>query len=153
MTNDIRALLLHSYDVPGNALRRALEDQFIATEMAQSFSEATKRIACSNPPHLVFTETDLPDGTWSDVVDLAAQASRPVSVIVVSPMADISLYIDVMERKAFDFITHAFTTVELSHILRCAVDDIIRQRKQLPKLPVTGTKRRIRSTQSSFKKT
>ena len=140
MAEDIRALLLHSYDVPGTALKRALEDQFIATEMAQSFTEATERISSSNPPHLVFTEADLPDGSWSDVVDLAARALRPVSVIVVSPVADIPLYIDVMERKAFDFITHSFTTPELNHILRCAVDDIIRQRKEPPKLPAGNSK-------------
>jgi DNA-binding NtrC family response regulator len=153
MAEDIRALLLHSYDVPGTALKRALEDQFIATEMAHSFTEASARIACSNPPHLVFTETDLPDGTWCDVVDLAARASRPVSVIVVSPVADIPLYIDVMERRAFDFITHSFTAPELSHVLRCAVDDIIRQRKELPGLPVGSTKGKIRPSQRTFKKT
>lgn len=153
MVDEIRALLLHSYDVPGTALKRALEDQFIATEMAQSFTEATERISCSNPPHLVFTETDLPDGTWCDVVDLAARASRPVSVIVVSPVADIPLYIDVMERKAFDFITHSFTTPELSHILRCAVEDIVRQREHPPKLPVGSTSKKIRPIQRSFKKT
>jgi DNA-binding NtrC family response regulator len=153
MADHIRALLLHSYDVPGTALKRALEDQFIATEIAQSFSEATERIAGSNPPHLVFTETDLPDGKWSDVVDLAARAARPVSVIVVSPVADIPLYMGVMERKAFDFITHSFTTPELSHILRCAVDDIIRQRQEPPKLPVGSTKGRTKRGKSSFKKT
>ncbi|HEV2348965.1 MAG TPA: hypothetical protein VG028_03865 [Terriglobia bacterium] len=153
MRDNIRALLLHSYDVPGTALKRALEDQFIATEMAQSFSEATRRIACSNPPHLVFTETDLPDGTWCDVVDLAARASRPVSVIVVSPVADIPLYIDVMERKAFDFITHSFTTPELNLILRCAVDDIICQRREPPKLPVTRTSSKARPSRRPFKKT
>lgn len=153
MADDIRALLLHSYDVPGTALKRALEDQFIATEIAQSFTEATKRIAGPNPPHIVLTETDLPDGTWCDVVDLAARATRPVSVIVVSPVADIPLYIDVMERKAFDFITHAFTTPELSHILRCAVDDIIRQRKQPPKMPAASKKGLFHSIPGSFKKT
>lgn len=153
MADDIRALLLHSYDVPGTALKRALEDQFIATEMAQSFTEATERISSLNPPHLVFTETDLPDGTWSDVVDLAARASRPVSVIVVSPVADIPLYIDVMERKAFDFITHSFTTMEINHVLRCAVDDIIRLRKEPPKFPSISTKEGARKDKRSFKKT
>jgi DNA-binding NtrC family response regulator len=143
MADEIRALLLHSYEVPGTALRRALEDQFIATEMAQSISEANDRISCSDPPHLVFTGTDLFDGTWSDVVDLADRASRQVRVIVVSPVADIPLYMDVMERKAYDFITHSFTAPELTHILRCAVDDIVRQRKVPPRLPVGSTIDRV----------
>lgn len=153
MSDDIRALLLHSYDVPGTALKRALEDEFIATEMAQSFTEATGKIFCSNPPHLVFTEANLRDGTWSDVVDLAARASRPVSVIVVSPVADISLYLDVMERKAFDFITHSFTRSELNHILRCAVDDIVRQRREPQNLPAGGAKSGVRPGRRPFKKT
>jgi FixJ family two-component response regulator len=87
------------------------------------------------------------------VVDLAARASRPVSVIVVSPVADIPLYIDVMERKAFDFITYSFTTPEINHILRCAVDDIIRQRKAPPKFPSVSTKEAARKDMRSFKKT
>ncbi len=152
MKEDIRALMLHSHETPVAALKLALDNQLIYTEWAHNCREATESLGSANPPHLVFTDTDLPDGTWSDVLDLADGASRPVSVIVVSPIADIPLYIDVMERRAFDFITHSFTTLELTHILRCAVDSVIRRREE-QRLSGDGPRSAIRPKWPLLKKT
>lgn len=153
MKDDIRALLLHLHESPVAALKLALENHFIWTERARSCEEATASLAGSNPPHLVFTDTDLPDGTWCDVLDLAARASLPVSVIVVSPVADVPLYIDVMERRAFDFITHSFTTAELTHILRCAVENVRTRRQEHMRRPAKGLKKGIRPDKACLKKT
>jgi DNA-binding NtrC family response regulator len=137
MKEFIRALLLHTQETPAAALLVALEKQMIGAERVFTCKQAAARLAGPNPPHLVFTDTELLDGTWSDVIDLSDQASQPISVIVVSPTADIPLYIDVMDRRAFDFITQSFTTQELTHILRCAVDSVVRRRKEMGRLPVT----------------
>jgi len=152
MKGDIRALLLHSHESPVAALKLALENHFIWTERARSFKEATLSLIGSNPLHLVFTDTDLPDGTWSDVLDLAAKASLPISVIVVSPVADIPLYIDVMERRAFDFITHSFTAAELAPILRCAVESVTSRRKKCMSLPEKGLNKGFRTERVLLKK-
>ena len=130
MNEEIRALLLHSNGDSLNSLNVVLENQFVRTERARSCKEASKKLAGSNPPHLVFTDTDSPDGGWSDVLDMAAGAAQPVGVIVVSPEADIPLYIAVMERRAFDFITHSFTAPELKHILQNAVADVFKRRTE-----------------------
>ena len=130
MKEYIRALLLHSQETLAAALILALKEQLIKAERVFTCQQAADRLAGANPPHLVFTDTELLDGNWSDVLNLADRASQPVNVIVVSPTADIPLYIDVMERRAFDFITHSFTALELTHILRCAVENAIRRRKE-----------------------
>ena len=137
MKDFIKALLLHTQESPAAALLMALEKQMIGAERVFTCKQAEARLAGPNPPHLVFTDTELLDGTWSDVIDLSDKASQPVNVIVVSPTADIPLYIDVMERRAFDFITQTFTTQELTHVLRCAVDNVLSRRKELRRFPVT----------------
>ena len=137
MKEYIRALLLHTEEAPAVALMPALEKQLIGAERVFTCQQAAERLSGPNPPHLVFTDTELLDGNWSDVLDLADKASLPVNVIVVSPTADIPLYIDVMERRAFDFITHSFTAPEMTHILRCAVDNVVRRRKEWDRLPAT----------------
>jgi DNA-binding NtrC family response regulator len=137
MKEYIRALLLHTQETPAAALIVALEKQLIGAERVFTCKQAAERVGGPNPPHLVFTDTKLLDGTWSDVLDLAEKASLPINVIVVSPTADIPLYIDVMERRAFDFITESFTAPELTHILRCAVDNVVSRRKEWNRIPAT----------------
>jgi DNA-binding NtrC family response regulator len=133
----IRALLLHTQDTPAAALLVALEKQMIGAVRVFTCNQAAGRLAGPDPPHLVFTDTELLDGTWSDVMDLSDKASQPINVIVISPTADIPLYIDVMERRAFDFITQSFTLQELTHILRCAVDNVVSRRKEAGSFPTT----------------
>lgn len=130
MNQEIRALILHSQGSPLGTLRNALENHSIQTDTARTCKEAAWRLRSSDPPHLVFTAAALPDGTWSEVLDLASEAPLPVSVIVVSPVADVPLYIAVMERRAFDFITHSFDADELAHILRSASENVVRQRRE-----------------------
>lgn len=151
MKEEIEALLVHSSDFPMAGLKKALENQLIQTDRARTCKEAGWRLTSSNPPHLVFTDTDLLDGSWTDVVDLAAGAREPVNVIVVSPFVDIPLYMAVMERRAFDFITHSFTVPELNHILCCAVEDVSSRRKKQAHLRGESTRRAIGPGMAIFK--
>jgi DNA-binding NtrC family response regulator len=91
--------------------------------------EAESHLASFPLPHLVLTDPVLPDGTWEDVLRLARRAPNRVNVVVVSRIAELPLYLDVMSEGAYDFVTHAFTVPELVHVLRCALDDAARSRK------------------------
>jgi len=53
----------------------------------------------------VFTDTKLPDGTFEDILGLAAKARQAVNVLVASEVGNIRLYEDAMEHGAFDFLT------------------------------------------------
>jgi|SRR5271169_3930130 len=136
MTEEIQALLVLSSEVPVVALIEALENQYLRIDRAQTCKEAGWRLASSDPPHLVFTDPELVDGSWTDVMDLAARAVLPVGVIVVSPRADVRLYVDIIERRAFDLITHSFSVQELSPIVRSAVDYTVSRRKGWARLPL-----------------
>jgi DNA-binding NtrC family response regulator len=122
------ALFVHYESEPLGALEKALEGQSVKVCHASSCREASHLLQYSNPPHLIFTDTMLPDGTWADVVGLAANAPVRVNVIVVARLVDIRLYVDVIERGAFDFLAPPFVPSDLAHVVRCAVENIVSRR-------------------------
>jgi len=117
-------LLVHKHDAPLETLNQALRRQSMRMEHAQTCAEAALRLAGPEPPELVFTSIELPDGTWADVVRLAERAPIPVNVIVVSRLADIRTYIEVLQCGAFDFIAPPFEPTALAHVVSCAVGNV-----------------------------
>ena len=102
-------------------LKQSLENESIQVRWLASFQEALPLLRSSNPPHLVFTEAALPDGTWADVVEQARLACKPSKVIVVSPVVDARLYLEAMGGGAFDFIVPPLTAAELAQLVKSAV--------------------------------
>jgi DNA-binding NtrC family response regulator len=103
------------------ALKAALERESVRIYEAQTRKETARWLQGLNPPHLVFTDAALSDGTWSDILRMAQEARDPVDVIVVSSQIDDKLYVDVIQYGAFDFITPALAAPDLQHVVRCAV--------------------------------
>jgi DNA-binding NtrC family response regulator len=120
MGEEIRALLLYDRRDPLRALREALQGQGVKTTQARNCAEAARLLQASHPPHLLFTDTQLPDGNWSDAIRLARKAAEPVNVIVVSRAVDVPLYVETLQSGAFDFIAPPFEKAELAHVIRCA---------------------------------
>jgi len=129
MAQEIFALVLQASTESLGRLKLDLENQSISVRCLESLEEALPALHGTKPPHLVFTGTTLPDGTWADVVNLAVKASRPVNVIVMARLVDMGLYVETMGRGAFDFIVLPLTRHELVHVVRCATDNVIRRRE------------------------
>jgi DNA-binding NtrC family response regulator len=128
MKPQINALLLHHRNDRFYTLQLVLEALSIKIIRARSVTEAEKQL-CETPcPHLVLSDTVLPDGNWMDVLDVAAKAAEPVNVIIVSSMADTRLYLDTMDHGAYDFMTDSFTIPQIVHVLKCAIDSVGRRR-------------------------
>lgn len=70
-------------------------------------------------PGLIFTDTDLSDGTWSDILRLADM--RDVPVIVVSRFVDLPLYLEVLESGAADYIVPPFRDADVLYVLEGAL--------------------------------
>ena len=122
-------LLVHHRDDRFGTVNLILEALSIRVVRARSAREAETQL-CELPcPHLVLSDAALPDGNWMDVLDIAAKAVEPVNVIVISPQADIKLYLDVIDHGAFDFMTDSFTVPEIVHVLKCALDNAARRRQ------------------------
>ncbi len=125
----ITALLLHR---PGHTLRllqQALELQSIQVRWLETGEEAWPLLRAANPPHLVFTEAQLPDAAWTDVVKHALESEQAVKVIIVSRLVDVRLYVDTMGGGAFDFIVPPFTVNELTQVVKSAVESVLALRQ------------------------
>lgn len=129
MKEQISALLLHGLGDSLAPLKLALEGHAIEVCWMRNCQEAAGLLLGANPPHLVFTEIDLPDGTWADIVKLAVKAKKPVNVIVVARLADVGFYLETIVSGAFDFIVPPLTGFELGHVVRCAAEDASSRRE------------------------
>ena len=128
MTERITALLVHQNSETLATLRGALERQGMRIIHAQSRAQAKRMLGGLNPAPLVFTDTQLPDGTWADVLALAQKAKLPVNVIVVARVVDTRFYVDVIETGAFDFLAPPFNATDLAYVVRSALDNVIARR-------------------------
>ena len=134
MQQRITALLVHDRPEPMGFIKRALECQFIETQSVRTCREAHQTLWGRQPPHLVLADARLPDGSWENVVLLAAGAPAPVNVIVVSEVVDIAFYLEAIQRGAFDFIVPPMSLPDFNHVIRSAVDNALRRREsQSPK--------------------
>ncbi len=127
------ALLVHQNSETLRALQYALESQGVRVSQAGSRAEAKRMLGGSNPAPLVFTDPQLPDGTWADILSVAEKALLPVNVIVVSRLVDTRFYVQVIEAGAYDFITPPFNATDLAYVLRSAVDNVIARRTAQPR--------------------
>ncbi len=123
-------LFVHHESEPFGALEKALEGQSVKVCHASNCREASDLLENSKPPHLVFTDTMLPDGTWADVLGLAAKAPAPVSLIVVARLPDMRLYVEAIENGAFDFLAPPFVPSDLAHVVRCALENVVSRRHE-----------------------
>ena len=120
MGEKVIALLVGNQETCFQALQKILEKLEVGTRRTRSCVETLPLLAGADPPHLVFTDTQLPDGTWADLLRLSAKARGFVKVIVVSRVVDIALYLDVLDAGGFDFVVPPFYPAEVAHIVRCA---------------------------------
>ena len=114
-------------------LRSVLRNHGIRTLDAPSCQEALRILEQSDSPQLVFTDTELPDGNWVDVLSLREKASAPVEVIVMSRSVDVKLYLDTMELGAFDFIALPFTASDLAYVVHRAASKLDSGSRPLPR--------------------
>jgi len=145
MTETDIALLVHEYEYPLADLRPPLTRLGFRNQRARSCGEARYFLGSPRPPALVFTDTDLPDGNWTDTVAFARRARPPVSVIVVSRIVDVRLYLDAMEGGATEFIVPPFREADLDYVVRSAAmtaarrnSDVARGRAAAARTPLSA---------------
>jgi len=128
MSAEVSALLIHHKAKPFGEIKAALGKIAILTKRAQTVAEAKHALSELNPPLLAITESELPDGNWSDVVSLSETAASRVNVIVVGHKIDAKLYASAIEVGAFDYIAPPFEAKDLTHVVRCAADNALARR-------------------------
>ena len=132
MTEKIPVLLVHHNSETLAALKRALERQGMHVLQAESRAQAKRMLGGLDPVPLVFTDTQLPDGTWADILAFAEKALQPVNVIVVARVVDTRFYVEAIETGAFDFIAPPFVDIDLAYVVRSALDNVVARRAHPP---------------------
>ena len=75
MMESTTALVVHQNSETLAALKGALERQGMRIIHAESREQANRILGGQNPAPLVFTDTQLPDGTWADILAEAEKAA------------------------------------------------------------------------------
>jgi DNA-binding NtrC family response regulator len=132
MTERITTLLVHHNSETLAILKGALERQGMRVIHAESRAQAKRLLGGRNPAPLVFTETQLPDGTWADILALAEKAAQPVNVIVVARVVDTRFYVEAIQTGAFDFLAPPFVATDLAYVVRSALDNVVARRAVPP---------------------
>jgi DNA-binding NtrC family response regulator len=132
MTEGINALLVHQNSETLALLKGALERQGMRIIHAESQAQAKRILGGLNPAPLVFTDTQLPDGTWADVLAVAEKAAQPVNVIVVARVVNTRFYVEAIGAGAFDFLAPPFVATDLAYVVRSALDNVIARRTARP---------------------
>jgi DNA-binding NtrC family response regulator len=125
MTESLLALLVHGQSELFGSLKHSLKELSVETCSVATCREAQDLIY-RRRPNIVFTESSLRDGWWSNILNMAESADVPLNVIVVSPYPDTRLYLSVMERGAFDFVVPPFELEPLGCVVRLAALKTIR---------------------------
>jgi DNA-binding NtrC family response regulator len=135
MRSKIRSLMVSSRDVSFTAIESVLSALPVKILRARGCEQGGKLLCLPSPVHLVFTDAVLADGNWLDVLDFAQKSKQKVNVVVISPRADVRLYIEAMNHGAFDFITESSTVPEVAHVVRSAIDNACQARGEGFSLP------------------
>lgn len=115
------ALLVYDAEEPLRAVEQHLLAQGISTRRVRNCSEVLAMLRESFPPAVVVTDTSLPDGGWADVLKATCACPSYPPLIVVSRLADVSLYLDIMESGAYDLVVPPLASADLAHIVNGAL--------------------------------
>jgi two-component system, NtrC family, response regulator PilR len=129
-TDQITALFVHDQGEHLARFEEALRLRKVEMAHARNCKEASLALQQGSPPLLIFTDTRLSDGTFQDILQLAAKAEKFVNVLVVSKIGNITLYMEAMERGAFDFLTPNVEPSRFPSILLSATADAMDKRSR-----------------------
>jgi DNA-binding NtrC family response regulator len=123
----VSILLVHHGTSHMGALRFALQAQSVKAQEVKDCQDLRRTLSGIHHPCVIFTDVILPDGTWEDILAITTKARMPLNVIVVARLTDTRLYLEAIEKGVFDFLVPPFGEHDLNHVLRCAVDGVVRR--------------------------
>lgn len=80
------------------------------------------------PVGVVISNTELPDGTWKDLLNQSSKMSGAPNLIVMSRLADERLWADVLNRGGYDLLPMPCEAAEVVRIITQAWTDWERKR-------------------------
>ena len=116
-----RIVLVASGDGLMQELHHALNPCPLEIQTFTKCREAVDEIQRHTTADVIFTDLQLFDGDWRQVLRMAKQSAAPAQVVVVSRYVDVPLYLDALEAGVFDVVVPPFRTVEIGCIVVNAI--------------------------------
>lgn len=115
----VNVLLISPFDEDHRDLREILRHSNWRQHAARTRVEALGFLR-NNPTPVAICESDLPDGTWKDVMTELAQMKRPPVLVVTSRLADDALWSDVLSLGGYNVLVKPLNMKEFFHVVSFA---------------------------------
>ncbi|HWP85287.1 MAG TPA: response regulator [Terriglobia bacterium] len=109
-------------------LLRVLSDGGLEIATAENITEAQMRMSASGKFDLAFVDSDLPDGSWRDMLQLIVASGAGCEMVVCARCGDERLWAEVIQCGAFDLVPEPFERQEVLRIVNSALDSRYLQR-------------------------
>ena len=103
-------------------LLQLLEENGLEVFVASGCREAQRKLNGPASYELLLVDTELTDGSWSDLLDFAITARRNCEVIVCSRCGDERLWAEVLQCGAYDLLVEPYECQEVHRIIESALD-------------------------------
>jgi DNA-binding response OmpR family regulator len=111
----VKVLLISPFDEDHQHLRDLLKhsnwQQYEARTQRESFEFLRKNVT-----PVVICESELPDGTWQDVLSQFGRMQYPPMLVVTSRMADDRLWSEVLNLGAYNVLAKPLNMKEVFHV-------------------------------------
>ena len=128
MKHNAFALVAHERPEPCESLKPVLRRFGVDTFSVRRCSDALRLLEQTHP-QLIFTDTQPPDGSWIDLVNIVEDAAIPICVILVGSARDPEMLQEACHHGAFSFISPPFDDDSVYRIVTRAMA-LVRARRQ-----------------------
>ncbi len=98
---------------------RILSSVGVRVDHVSTLQEARRRLARESYSALL-TASEVPDGSWTDVVDAVQHCGAAVPIVVTHPAADDSFWAEVLNLGCYDLLVQPFDCHEVQRIMALA---------------------------------
>ncbi|MBI3894582.1 MAG: response regulator [Acidobacteria bacterium] len=103
-------------------LLRVLRENGLEVSTVGSFQEAQQVLWGSASYDLIFVDSELPDGSWEELLEFLKNSPRASEVIVCSRCGDEHLWAEVIQRGAFDLLPAPYEEREIARVVQSALE-------------------------------
>lgn len=115
----VKVLLISPFDEDHQNLRRILQHTQWQQSDAHTQAEALAFVE-DQPPSVAICESELPDGTWKDLLFRLAPMKHPPAVVVTSRLADEVLWSEVLHLGGYNVLAKPLDSKEVCHVVTFA---------------------------------
>jgi DNA-binding NtrC family response regulator len=116
---NIPILLVSPHQTDIAALRQILHHCDWNIDQADSANAARKHLS-RHAPAVILCERDLPDGSWSDILEITSQMEHEPLLLVISRHADDALWAEVLNVGGYDVLLKPFDKGEVARVVGMA---------------------------------